>query len=175
MQFIPALFAGFKTAGATVASALTGGSGFSASAIFSGLATVGGALATLGAAKQQANSYKQQAAETELEATASDTAAIQKQTAMKRELMRVLGENSVTAAAAGIDLGSGLAAQTEQDVKQRAATELSIDRSSQDARRAMFRARAAGLRSMAKSAKRTGAFQAFGSLAGGLADTAERG
>lgn len=175
MQFIPALFAGIKTAAATVGSAVTGATGFSASSILSGAATIGGALATLGAAKQQSDSYKAQAAETEIEAVASDTQAIQKNTAMKRELMRVLGENSVTAAAAGLDLGSGIAADAAQDAKARAASEISIDRSTQDARRAMLRARSAGLRSMARSAKRAGAFQAFGQVAMAGVDAAERG
>jgi hypothetical protein len=174
MHFVPMLFAGVKTAAAGVGSAIAS-TGLTASGILSGAATVGGALATIGASRAQANSYKAQAAETEIEAVASDTQAVQKQTAMKRELMRVLGENSVTAAASGIDLGSGLAADTAYEAKSRAASELSIDRSTQDARRAMLRARASGLRSMAKSAKRQGAFAAFGQLANGAADIAERG
>lgn len=183
MELVPALFA---AAAPTATHALYGGAlaassagvagtGLSLTSILSGAATVGGALATIGAANAQSQGYKAQAAETEIESVASDTAATQKNTAMKRELMRVLGENSVTAASSGIDLGSGIAADAAQSAKERAATEFSIDRSTQDARRAMFRARAAGLRSMARSAKRQGGFQAFGQLAGGAADIAERG
>jgi hypothetical protein len=189
MQIVPLLFAGAggagaaggaaaaTTAGATAAAGAGGlfGSGISATAILSGAATVAGTLATLSAAGSKANAYKAQAAETEIEAVADDTQAIQKQTAMKRELMRVLGENTVNAAASGIDLGSGLAADTNYDASKRAAQELSIDRSTQDARRAMFRARASGFRQLAKSAKSEGRFAAFGQLAQAGLDMMQRG
>ena len=178
MQFIPALFAGLTGSGAAAGAGVAAGAtatGFSAASILSGVATIGGALATLGAAKSQSNSYKAAAQETETEAVAADTQAVQKQTQMKRELMRVLGENSVTAAAAGLDLGSGIAADTNADAEAKAATEITIDRSSQDARRAAFRARAAGLRSQAKSAMSAGLFNAFGQVAGGGAELLKRG
>lgn len=172
MQFVAGLFTSGAAAGGATAAA---GTGFSLAGLLQGGATVMGALASIGAGRAQAASYKSQAAETELEATADQTQSLQKQTAMKRELLRVLGENDVASAAAGIDLGSGLAAQTAYDVKSRAATEIAIDRATADARQAMFRARAAGLRQMAKDAKRTAGYAAFGQLAQGVADIAMRG
>jgi hypothetical protein len=179
MMAIPALFAGLggtaAAAGGAAATAGLFGTGLSAASILSGVATVGGVLATLGAANAQADSYNNEAAQTQLDAVTSDTAAVQKNTAMKRELMRVLGENAVTAAASGIDVGSGIAADQAYQAKATAATEISIDRSTQDARRAMFRARAAGLRQMAASAQSAGMWTAFGQLAQGGADIAKRG
>jgi hypothetical protein len=171
MQFVPALFAGISSAG----TAVTAATGLSAASILSGAATIGGVLSTVGASNAQSQSYKAEAAQVGLESDAADTASLQKNTAMKRELLRVLGENSVTAAAAGIDVGSGVAAESANLAKSTAATEISIDRSAQDARRAMMRARAAGLRGMASNAKRAGAFSAFGQLAQGGIDIANRG
>jgi hypothetical protein len=175
MQFIPALFAGMTGTAATATAATAATTGLSWSSILSGVATVSGVLGTLGAASAQADSYNREAQQTDLESVASDTQAVQKQTAMKRELMRVLGDNTVTAAASGIDLGSGLAAETAQNAKATAATEISIDRNTQDARRAMFRARASGLRSMASSARTAGTISAFGQGAQGAADIVRRG
>lgn len=187
MELIPALFAaGGTAAGGTAAAAGTAaagtaaagglfGTGISATAILQGVATIGGTLATLSAASAKAQSYKAQAEETEIEAVADDTQGLQRQTQMKRELLRVLGENTVSAAASGIDLGSGLAADVNADASSRAARELSIDRAQQDARRAMFRARAAGFRQLAKNAKSEGRWQAFGQMADFGLQVAQRG
>jgi hypothetical protein len=173
--FIPALFASISSGVSAAGTAITSATGFSASSILSGAATAAGALATIGASRARAADLKMQAAETRIEATGAEAQSLQKQGAMKRELMRILGENHVATAAAGLDIGSGIGAQTDADVQGRATTELSIERSTQDARRAMYRARAAGLRSMARQAKRSGYIQAFGQVAQGGADFAARG
>lgn len=176
MHMLPALFASSGTAAATGAAATaTVSSGLSAASILQGVATVGGVLASLSAANSQADSYDGQAADTAVQSVADDTSAVQRNTAMKRELMRVMGENTVAAAAAGLDASTGIGADANTAASQKAATELAIDRSSQDAKRAMYRARASGYRQLASSARSSGMWQAFGTLAGGASDIIQRG
>ena len=70
----------------------------------------------------------------------------QRQTAMKRELLKVLGENDVTFANAGIDISGGLAETTATQAKKRASEEITIDRRDADFQAALYRMRAQGLR-----------------------------
>jgi hypothetical protein len=70
---------------------------------------------------------------------------------MKRELARVLGENDVAFAAAGIDLGAGMAETTRAAAKRQTAGQLSIERQDDEMQRALLKARANGYRSQAGS------------------------
>lgn len=175
MQLAAGLAAKIFGGGAAAATGAAAGGGISAMSILSGAASLGGILATIGAGKAQAAGYKDQAFRSKLEAQSEVAQGIQRRTGLKRELLRVIGENSVSAAAAGLDLGAGLAAENRDTASDLAGRELSIDRETQDARRAMLMAQAAGYRRMAKEAKRTAMFQAFGQGFNALAGMAERG
>lgn len=140
------------------------GTGLSASSLLSGIATVGGVLAAMGAGNAQAESYKAQAFTSDMEAENEKAQSLQRTTAMKRELARILGENDVNYAAAGIDLSGGVAAEARQTAEKRAAQEISIDRSMADAKKAMLKAQAATYRRLASQARTTGFLNAIAAL-----------
>jgi hypothetical protein len=150
MQVLVALGAKLFAGGTTAAAA---GSGLSAASILQGAATIGGVLASIGAGKAQAESYKAQAFEAELERENENAQHVQRASAFKRELLRIVGENDVSYAAAGIDLSAGAPADARQEQQSRVASEISIDRATTDARMAMLKARAASLRRLARNAR----------------------
>ena len=103
------------------------------------LAGVGSAVSSFAAANQEADQAELQAGQEQVKGT-------QRQTAMKRELLKVLGENDVTFANAGIDISGGLAETTATQAKKRASEEITIDRRDADFQAALYRMRAQGLR-----------------------------
>lgn len=141
--------AGGAATGAAGAAGAAGG-GFSVASAF---ATTLGILGQIGsgiAAKGQAD---QMAMQSEIEAGQEKVQATQRQTAMKRQLLQVLGENDVTFASAGIDIsGGGIASSAAADAKKRAASEISIDREDADMRASLLRMRASGYRAQGRSA-----------------------
>lgn len=130
--------------------------GSTALSVLQGAAGVGSMLTAIGTGQQTAASYRDQAAVADAEGTNEQIKGLQRQTEMKRQLAKVLGENDVAFAAAGVDIGAGIAAEGRQTAETRAASELTVDRSIVDARVAMQRARAAGYRRMASSAETSG-------------------
>lgn len=160
------------------AAAATAASGAStALTVLSGLATVTSILGTLGAADAEARTFEQQARESILEAGQEQLGSQQRKNTMTRELMRVLGENDIAVAAAGIDLAGGdsLGAATARKAKEAATRELSIERQDDEMRRAMIKARASGLRNRAASARTSGGLRALAQGAEFAFDVAERG
>lgn len=133
------------------------------------------ALGQIGAANAQAKTLTNQATEAKLEAGQEQVSSVQRQTAMKRELARVLGQNSVTFAAAGIDLAGGMAADAATAAKQRAAEEMSIDSRDSEFRAALLRMRARGLIQTAESTRGAGLLAALGTGAGFGISLAGRG
>lgn len=144
-------------------------------AILQGIASAVSAAGAIGAGLAAASASEDQAVETELQAGQEQLAGVQRQTQMKRELLRVLGENDVAFAAAGIDISGGIAQDSRAEANQRAATEISIDRSDDEFRRALLRARATGLRKKAGSQATGGLLSALGTGLSFGADLAERG
>ena len=166
--------------GATAAAAATAtaSAGLSSTVlnILSGVATAFGVLGTLSSANAQQNEAGAQALETELQVGQEQLATENRQTQMRRELMKVLGDNRVAAAASGVELGGGgIAAANELKQKQRAATDTSIDRQDDDYRRALLKARASGLRARGRDAMTAGLVRSFGQVAQYGADLVERG
>lgn len=144
--------------------------------ILSGVATAFGVLGTLSSANAQQNEAGAQALETELQIGQEQLATENRQTQMRRELMKVLGDNRVAAAASGVELGGGgIAAANELKQKQKAATDTSIDRQDDDYRRALLKARASGLRARGRDAMTAGLVRSFGQVADFGLDVAERG
>lgn len=144
--------------------------------ILSGVATAFGVLGTLSSATAQSNEATAQALETELQSGQEQLASENRATQMRRELMKVLGDNRVAAAASGVELGGGgIAAANELKNKQQAARDTSIDRQDDDYRRALLKARASGLRSRGRDAMTAGLVRSFGQVASFGLDVAERG
>lgn len=133
------------------------------------------ALGQIGAANAQATATRNQATEAKLEAGQEQVASVQRQTAMKRELARVLGQNTTTFAAAGIDLAGGIAENSATAAKQRAAEEISIDSRDAEFRAALLRMRARGLIQTAESQRGAGLLAALGTGAGYGISLMERG
>lgn len=133
------------------------------------------ALGQLGAANATATATRNQATEARLEAVQETVAGTQRQTAMKRELARVLGQNNVTFAAAGIDLAGGISQDAATAAKERAAQEISIDSRDTEFRAALLRMRARGLVTTAQSQRGAGLLAALGTGANFGVSLVERG
>lgn len=153
------------TAAATTAASTLGTLGSTALTVLSGIATVASIAGNLQASEASAQQSLQNAVQADLEVGQQRNASTQRQTAMKRELARVLGENDVAIAAAGIDLNGGIAESSRASAKKAAARELSIERADDDARRALIKARANGYRRQAASYRAGGMIAAIGEAA----------
>lgn len=167
------LFGGTAAAGATAGAAATAtaataatgaAAGFSSTAatILGGLATFATVVSQIAGGNEEAESYKTKAFEADMDAKNEKAEGLQRTTAMKRELARILGENEVAFAAAGIDLAGGISESSAATEERRAAQEISIERATAEQRSAMLKARASGYRRMAKQARQKGVLQAFG-------------
>lgn len=170
--------AAVSTASAGAAAASTAaGAGISSTvlSILQGIATAAGVLGTLGAASSEQQALVMQAGEAELEANQGGLESANRQIAMKRELLKVLGANKVAAAASGIDLQGGIAQQDATAQKQAAAREISIERDDDQMRRALLKARANGFRARGRDAATAGLVRSAGQFAQFGADVAERG
>lgn len=174
LGFIPVAGAAASASGA-LATGATLGLSSTVLGILQGLATATSVLGTLSGARAEQEGLLLQATQTDLEAGQQQLESQNRQVKMKRELLTVLGQNRVTAAAAGIDLQGGLAQSQEIEQKTAATREISIEREDDQFKRAMLRARASGLRSRARDAGTAGLFKAFGTVASAGIDFLERG
>ena len=142
--------AGASGGAGAAAAGTAGAGGFSAASLFTAGLGILGQIGSGIAAKNQAENM---AAQADLTAGQEHLQSTQRQTAMKRQLLQVLGENDVTFASAGIDIsGGGIAQSAAADAKKRAAQEISIDRNDADFRRATYRLKAQGYRQQGRSA-----------------------
>lgn len=161
---------------ATAGTAATGAATMStALSIMAGVASAVGILGTLSTADANARSFEMQATQNDLQTGQEQLASTQRQTVMKRELLRVLGENDVAIAAAGIDLGGGVAENSRAQAKKDAARELGFERDDAELRRAMLKAKSRGLRLKAQNTRSASLLDAFGQAAEFGMDVAERG
>lgn len=126
---------------ATGLSSILGGVGTAAS-ILSGTTSVLSAMRTMAAGEAKG-------AEIEAQAMDDRMAGVQRRTRFAREALDILGQNDVAAAAAGIDLAYGQAADQRARTWEDLTRESEIDRQQEEARllgyrRAARRARSAG-------------------------------
>lgn len=175
------VFAGLGLSGAAGGAAGAAGAasgaaiGSGALGALQGFTTVLKVLGGLGAAAASARADNAAADQAELQAGQEQLAGEQRKTRMSRELARVLGNNQVAYAAAGIDLTQGVAAENAAAAKQRAASEISIDQQDTEFRRSLLKMRASGLRDRARSTKGGAMLGALGDIAGYGISLAERG
>lgn len=170
---IGAIGKAFGLGGAAAGTA--GGVGSTALGILSGLGGAVSALASISAGNAAASQSRVQAIQTEVEAGQAQVESTQQQTRIKRELLAVLGDNSVAAANAGIDISAGIAQDANRRAQTTAAQELTISRNDQDTQAAMYRVRAAGLRQRARSEQQAGLLGAAGALINTGIDISRRG
>ncbi|MFK0330907.1 hypothetical protein ACIQUB_07265 [Rhizobium sp. NPDC090275] len=160
---------------AATATAGTAAVGSGALGVLSGVSTLLKVVGTIGAGRAAAAESRQLADQADLSANQEQLAGEQRKTKMTRELARVLGNNDVAYAAAGIDLTQGVAASNAASAKARAADEISIDQQDTDFKRSMYRMRASNLRDRARSQKGGAMLSALGDVAGFGIDLASRG
>lgn len=151
------------------------GLGSTALSVLQGAAGLGSMFAAINKGNAEADNLNLQATQAEAEARQTQMDSLQRTAAMKRELARVLGENDVAFAAGGVDLGAGVAADAAATAKQRAADEITIDRSVADARMALQVARAGTYRRLASQASDSGWLNAGTIGLSTLAGIAKRG
>lgn len=162
-------------AGSAAGATATATAGSGALGALQGFTTLLKVVGGIGAAAASARADNAAADQADLQAGQEQLAGEQRKTKMSRELARVLGNNQVAYAAAGIDLSQGVAAENAANAKQRAASEISIDQQDTEFRRALYRMRATGLRDRARSTKGGALLGAIGDVAGYGMSLAERG
>ena len=169
--------AGAAVTGASAAATAAGAAGSTISAldILSGIATAATVLGTLNAGAADAEMAEQQASEARIDEGQQQLQSFQRQNDLRRELFKVLGENQVAFAAAGIDVTGGIAQSTRADAVRTASREISIERRDDDVRRAMLRARAQGLRASAGASRGGALLKAIGTGADYGIDLYNRG
>ena len=160
-----------------VAGTVAGAAGTAISAldILSGIATAATVLGTINAGNADAAMAEQQASEARIDEGLQRNQSEQRANDLRRELFKVLGENDVAFAAAGIDVTGGIAQSSRAEANQAATRELSIERRDDELRRAMLRARAQGLRYQAGAARGGALLKAIGSTADFGIDLVNRG
>ncbi|WP_371347028.1 hypothetical protein [Ancylobacter sp. IITR112] len=142
---------------ATGLSSILGGVGTAAS-ILSGTTSVLSAMRTMAAGEEKA-------AEIDAQAMDDRIAGVARRTRFKREALDILGQNDVAAAAAGIDLAYGQAADQRARTWEDLTRESEIDRQQEEAR-------LMGYRRASRRARSSGQLSGFLQLGEGLASMA---
>lgn len=167
--------AGAAATGATAAAGTAATVGSGVLSALQGISTVLGVLGTIGAGAASARASNQQADQADLQAGQEQLAGQQRENKMRRELARVLGQNDVAYAAAGIDLTQGVAANNAATQKQQATDDINIDQQQTDFQRSLYKLRAQGLRAQASATRGGALLTSLGSLANYGVSLAERG
>lgn len=142
---------------ATGLSSILGGVGTAAS-ILSGTTSVLSAMRTMAAGEEKS-------AEIDAQAMDDRIAGVARRTRFKREALDILGQNDVAAAAAGIDLAYGQAADQRARTWEDLTRESEIDRQQEEAR-------LLGYRRASRRARSSGQLSGFLQLGEGLASMA---
>lgn len=186
MEALGTLFAGITGGGATAAAG-TAATATTTSAASTGLLSSTNAgllqggltalkvIGTIGAGISAAREAKQAANEADLQVGQEENAAKQRQTRIAREMARVLGQNDVSYAAAGIDLTQGIAQSQSTRIRQQAADDITIDQRDADFRKSMYRQRANAYRAKARSSIGGALIGALGDVGSYGLDLSERG
>jgi hypothetical protein len=162
-----------STAATTAGTVASAGSGVLSA--LQGVSTVLGVLGTIGAGAASSRASEQQADQADLQSGQEQLAGTQRENKMRKELARVLGQNDVAYAAAGIDLTQGVAADNAARQKQQAAQDISIDQQQTDFQRSLYKMRAQGLRAQASSQRGGALLTSLGQVAQYGVSLAERG
>lgn len=167
--------AGAAATGAATAATAAGGFGSTALTVLQGVSAGIAALGQIGAANAAADASEDEALRADLQAGQEKVDATNQQTQMKRELMRILGDNEVAAANAGIDISAGIAPKANAAATRDAQTNLTVSRNDQEFRSSLFRIRANQFRKKADSQRQAGLLSALGTFADFSIDLYQRG
>lgn len=156
--------------------AWTGAAGAASTlSILSGVANAVSAVGAIGSGLMAFQEGNAKADETELQIGQDRVASANRQLQLRRNLYQILGENDVAYAAAGIDISGGLAQSTRQQAERDNAFDLSLERSDDDMRRALLRARVRNYRQSGVAGLGSGLLKAAGIGLNYGIDVAERG
>lgn len=151
------MLGGGAAAAGTAAATATASSGLT---LLQGLATTVGIISQIGGGIAQANELKAQAAQQQFESRNEYIAGKETSAALKMELAKTIGNQAVTFAAGGVDLGSVSVQAAKKQAVTDAEKELSIGSSESLSRSLARRRAAANLRSKASGAIMQGALGA---------------
>ncbi|WP_156899387.1 hypothetical protein [Pleomorphomonas koreensis] len=177
-DLLPAALGGTAAAGATAAGAAgtavgtavgvggaAAGTGISLSSILSGTASLLSVVAGMAGANADAEALEQQAREADMEQQTEGVKGRANQLAIKREMMDAVGQRDVAAAASGVDLSFGTAAEVRKDAFREADQALTSNTFTTMSNQSQYEQRAATYRKRAKQVKSAGIMNA---LVGGL-------
>ncbi len=131
-------------------------------ATLQGVATTVSVISTIAGTLFKASATQDQAKQAEMQGTQTKIESLDRQTRMKRELLKALGANDVRFAAGGTRGGQGIALSTARQSQNDTTREISIERANSNFRTALYRARAQGLRRKAGTELFTGLLGAVG-------------
>lgn len=151
---------GAGAAGGGLASLFSGGSILST--ILAGTATVAGMMGAQESANEQSRNLTLQAADAATEADIERIRGGERRDSLRRSLLQALGERDVAAAASGVDLSFGTAAQAREEAARDAESALVVDQATEDTRVARLRERESEFLRSARSTRRAGRVKAFG-------------
>lgn len=155
--------------GATAAAGATAtgiaGTGITLSQILTGGASLLSVFAGMAGANAEAAALEQQAREADMEQQTEGVKGKANQLAIKREMMDAVGQRDVAAAASGVDLSFGTAAEVRKDAFREADQALTSNTFTTMSNQSQLEQRAASYRKRAKQVKSAGIMNA---LVGGL-------
>lgn len=152
-------------AAATGAAAAAAGTGITLSQILGGTASLLSVVAGMAGANAEAQALEQQAREADMQQQTEGVKGKANQLAIKREMMDAIGQRDVAAAASGVDLSFGTAAQVRKDAFREADQALTSNTFTTMSNQSQYEQRAASYRKRAKQVKSAGVLNA---LVGGL-------
>lgn len=139
--------------------------GISLSSILTGTASLLSVISGMAGASADAEALNQQAREADMEQQTAAVKGKANQLAIKREMMDAVGQRDVAAAASGVDLSFGTAAQVRKEAFREADQALDSNSLTTMSTMSQYEQRAATYRKRAKQVKSAGIMNA---LVGGL-------
>jgi hypothetical protein len=177
-----------STVGSTVASAAgAAGSGggflssigsmFSSNAgtLLSGGLGLVSAMASGRQSEMQAAALRAQGEDARFDARSEEINAMQRQTSLRRNLLKLVGESDVAYAASGVDLSFGTAVTAREDAIEDGNRAVMADQDAAAMKIARGRAKAANYDAMASETEAAGKFKMAGALLQPLVSAARRG
>lgn len=157
--------AGAAGAATGLAGALSAGSAISS--VLSGGVTVLSALRSMQAGKEKAQEVEFKAFETGQKIADEREAGVRRRTGLKEDLFKVLGQNDVNVASAGLDLSYGFGKDLRENTTSKGVNELQVDRQTEESRVDQLKLQQANYQRMARGYRSGGNLSAALTLAEG--------
>lgn len=165
------------TAGTVATTAATSSIGWGSilSGALAGGASLVSAMATMRQGQAQTDDYFNKSADALTDARSEDINAIGRQTGLKQDLLKSIGERDVAYAASGIDLSFGTPVQARLEVADDAARAIGDDSAATDMRVSRLKERAANYRLLGYEASKAARAKATGTILETAASAIRRG